>query len=180
MVITLIEMIIGFVVGLALILMIYVIINNKYQLTIIKIDKADEDIDMYLMKKQELLNRARPIIKKELKLEEFLEDLDNEFKEQKNLENHNRLKSAYNELCRILDENEKLMKSDNLLSILDKLNTNEEDIVGAIKFYNDTVVEFNRLVISFPSNILAFFKRYTKLEFYNNEKREIFEILNGK
>lgn len=175
-----IEMIIGFVVGLALILMIYVIINNKYQLTIIKIDKADEDIDMYLMKKQELLNRARPIIKKELKLEEFLEELDNEFEEQKNLENHNRLKSAYNELCRILDENEKLMKSDNLLSILDKLNTNEEDIVGAIKFYNDTVVEFNRLVISFPSNILAFFKRYTKLEFYNNEKREIFEILNGK
>ena len=83
-------------------------------------------------------------------------------------------------MFKILDENEKLMKSESLLSILEQLNTNEENIVGAIKFYNDTVVEFNRLVVSFPSNILAFFKRYTKLEFYNNEKREIFEILNGR
>ncbi|MBQ6323347.1 MAG: LemA family protein [Bacilli bacterium] len=174
------EIILGIIVGISIVLFVFVIINNNYQLVVIKIDKADEDIDMYLMKKQELLNRARPIIKKELKLDEFLEELDNEFEEQKNLENHNKLKSAYNELFKILDENEKLMKSESLLSILEQLNTNEENIVGAIKFYNDTVVEFNRLVVSFPSNILAFFKRYTKLEFYNNEKREIFEILNGR
>ncbi len=174
------EIILGIIVGISIVLFVFAIINNNYQLVIIKIDKADEDIDMYLMKKQELLNRARPIIKKELKLDEFLEELDNEFEEQKNLENHNKLKSAYNELFKILDENEKLMKSESLLSILEQLNTNEENIVGAIKFYNDTVVEFNRLVVSFPSNILAFFKRYTKLEFYNNEKREIFEILNGR
>ena len=57
---------------------------------------------------------------------------------------------------------------------------NEENIVGAIKFYNDTVVEFNRVVVSFPSKIVAIFRRYHKKEFYNNEKREIFEILNNK
>ncbi len=174
------ETIVGIIVGITIILFIYVIINNKFQLVIIKIDKADEDIDMYLMKKQELLNRARPIVKKELKLEEFLEELDNEFEEQKNLENHNKLKSSYNELFKILDENEKLMKSESLVSILEQLNTNEENIIGAIKFYNDTVVEFNRLIVSFPSNILGFLKRYKKLEFYNNERREIFEILNVK
>ena len=64
--------------------------------------------------------------------------------------------------------------------ILEDLNDNEEDIVGAIKFYNDSVVEFNQLVVSFPSNVIALVKRYKKLEFYNNEKREIFEILNQK
>ena len=52
--------------------------------------------------------------------------------------------------------------------------------MGAIKFYNDTVVDFNRLVASFPSKIVAFIKRYRKKEFYNNEKREMFEILNEK
>ena len=104
------EIILGIIVGISIVLFVFVIINNNYQLVVIKIDKADEDIDMYLMKKQELLNRARPIIKKELKLDEFLEELDNEFEEQKNLENHNKLKSAYNELFKILDENEKLMK----------------------------------------------------------------------
>jgi len=174
------ETVLGVIVIISALLLFFVLINNKFHLVIIKLDKADEDIDMYLLKKYDLLNRARPIIKKELKLTEFLEDLDNPFEEEKNFENNNNLKSAYNELFRVLDENEKLMKSESLLSILEQLNSNEENIVGAIKFYNDTVVEFNRLMVSFPSNIIGFFKRYKKLEFYNNEKREIFEILNHK
>ena len=90
------------------------------------------------------------------------------------------MKGIYNELFKTLDEHEKLLKSDTLVKILEDLNDNEEDIVGAIKYYNDSVVEFNQLVVSFPSRIIALFKRYKKLEFYNNEKREIFEILNQK
>ena len=60
------------------------------------------------------------------------------------------------------------------------MSTNEIELTAAIKFYNDGVVVFNKLISSFPSNILAFFKRYKKKEFYNNEKREIFDILNNK
>ena len=90
------------------------------------------------------------------------------------------LKKCYNELFKILDENEKLLKSKTLVKILEDLNDNEENIVGAIKFYNDTVVDFNQLVVSFPSRVVALFKKYKKLDFYNNEKREIFEILNNK
>ena len=157
-----------------------VIINNKFQLTIIKIDKAEEDIDIYLEKKRKLLERTKPIIKKALKKEEFFQDLDADIEKLNNFEEHDLLKNVYNELFKIIDENEKLLKSDNLVKLLEELNTNEEDIIGAIKFYNDTVVEFNKLVVTFPSLLLAFFKRYKKKEFYNNEKREIFEILNQK
>ena len=96
-----------------------------------------------------------------------------------NFELHDLLKRNYNELFKVMDENEKLLKSDSLVQLLEKLNINEENIVGSIKFYNDTVVEFNQLVVSFPSSIIAFFKKYKKLEFYNNERREIFEILNN-
>lgn len=159
---------------------IFVIINNRFQLTIIKIDKAEEDIDIYLDKKKDLLIRTRPIVKKELKIKEFLEDLDKFDDNLNNFEKHNQLKIIYNELFKTLDENEKLLKSDSLVKILEELNDNEENIVGAIKFYNDSVVSFNQLIVSFPSSLLALFKRYKKLEFYNNEKREIFEILNQK
>lgn len=159
---------------------IFIIINNKFQLTIIKIDKAEEDIDLYLQKKSELLGRTKPIIKKELKLKEFMEDLNESIDDMNNFDRHNTLKIIYNELFKTLDENEKLLKSDSLVSILEELNNNEENIVGAIKFYNDTVVEFNQLIVAFPSKIIAFFKRYHKKEFYNNEKREIFQILNDK
>ena len=159
---------------------IFAILHNKFQLTIIKIDKAEEDIDIYLERKKELLSRTIPIIKKELKVKEFLTGLEEWKEEFNNFEKHNLLKSIYNELFKTLDENEKLLKSDSLVKILEELNDNEEDIVGAIKYYNDSVVEFNQLVVSFPSSLIALFKRYKKLEFYNNEKREIFEILNQK
>ena len=167
-----IEIILGVIVVISFCLIIFVINNNLFQLAIIKIDKAEEDIGMYLDKKKELLNRSRPIIKKELK------KLDADTSSFNNFDLHNLLKDSYNKLFRIIDENEKLMKSDNLMKLLDDLNSTEENIVGAIKFYNDTVVEFNKLVVSFPSNVVALVRRYKKKDFYNNEKREIFEILN--
>lgn len=175
------EIIFGIIGFVSLLLIIIVIIRNKFLFSIIKIDKAEEDIDIYLEKKCDLLKRTRPIIKKELKIDEFLEDL-NEFnvKEISNFTAHNILKSNYNELFKTLDDHEKLLKSDTLISILEELNENEEQIIGAIKFYNDTVVDYNQLVVSFPASILAFLFRYKKKEFYNNEKREMFEILNDK
>ena len=174
------ELILTIIVVISLLLFIFVIINNRFSLSIIKIEKAEEDIELYLQKKQDLLSRTRPILKKELKTKKVLLELDNISENANNFELHNILKSTYNELFKILDENEKLLKSDNLVKILDSLNTNEENIVGAIKFYNDTVVEFNQLIATFPSSVVAFFKRYKKKDFYNNDKREIFEILNEK
>ena len=172
------EIILGVIVLISILLIMIIIINNKFQFSIIKIDKAEEDISLYLDKKKELLDRCRTTIKKELKLESFLDELDESFDDVNNFSQHDTLKKCYNEIFKTLDENEKLFKSESLVSILEDLNDNEEDIVGAIKFYNDTVVEFNQLIMSFPSNIIAFFRRFKKKEFYNNEKREIYEILN--
>ena len=174
-----IEYILAVVVILGIISILIVICNNKLSFVLIKIEKANEDISLYLDKKYELLERTRPIIKKELKIEEFLDGITSydSFKED-SFSSHNILKSSYNELFKTIDNNEKLLKSDALNKILDELTENEENIVGAIKFYNDTVVDYNKIVVSFPSNILAFIRGCKKLDFYNNEKRERFGILN--
>lgn len=164
---------------IAILVIIFIVYNNRFQFCIIKIDKAEEDIGMYLNMKKNLLDRTIPIINKELKDKDFLSDLANvEEKDYNHFDMHNYLKKCYNELFKTIDDNEKLLKSDALLRILDDLNDNEEEIIGAIKFYNDTVVEFNKLIVTFPSKIVAFICHYKNKEFYNNEKREIFEILN--
>ena len=72
------EIILGVIVLISILLIMIIIINNKFQFSIIKIDKAEEDISLYLDKKKELLDRCRPTIKKELKLENFLDELDDE------------------------------------------------------------------------------------------------------
>lgn len=174
------EIIIACLVIISIVSFFFVLFNNKFQLSIIKIAKAEEDIELFLEKKKDLLTRSRTIIKKALKSDKYLSDLDSNFEELNNFEVHNLLKNVYNDLFKVVDENEKLLKSEQLVKILEELNDNEADIVGSIKFYNDTVVEYNGLVSTFPSNIVALFKKYKKKDFYNNEKREIFEILNDK
>ena len=174
------EVIIGIVIFLCFLLIIITVINNRFKLAIIKIEKAEEDINIYLQKKKELLDRTKPIINKELKIENFLNEIDLYNDDMSNFDKNDLLKRQYNNLFKVIDENEKLYKSEPLMSIFSCLNENEENVVGAIKFYNDTVVNYNKLVISFPSNIISLFKGYKKKEFYNNEKREIFEILNKK
>ena len=67
-----------------------------------------------------------------------------------------------------------------LIQIMDDLEKNEIDLSAAQKFYNDAVIVFNKLILAFPSNIIGFFKGYKKKDFYNNEKREMFQILNDR
>ena len=55
------------------------IVNSKFSFASIKIEKAEEDINIYLVKKKELLDRTRPIVTKELNIETFLTDLDQDF-----------------------------------------------------------------------------------------------------
>ena len=175
------EIIIGCIVVIAIFLIIITIYYNKFQFVIIKIDEALNNIDTLLDKKRELLERTRPVIKKEIKFKDYLDGIDSLNKDElNNFELNDILKKFYNELFKVLDDNEKLFKSESLVSIVEEINDNEEKIIGSIKFYNDSVVSFNHLVAVFPSCVIAFFCRYKKKEFYNNEKREMYEILNDK
>ncbi len=163
------------VILLALIIIFY---SNKFQFAIIKIDEAENNLDVLLSKKLDLLERTVPIIKKELKLDEFLPELSGISEANLNHFQLNEiLNKEYNILFKTLDENEKLFKSEALNRILRELNDNEEAKVGSVKYYNDNVVIFNQLVSSFPAKIVALLRHYKRKEFYNNEDKEIYEIL---
>lgn len=174
-----IEVIIGCSVLLIIIIIILISINNKFAFAIIKINEAESNLDVLLERKLDLLQRTIPIVKKEIKLEDFLEDL-NEFNTSSlnHFQVNDILKRANNELYKILDEHDKLFKSENLSAILRDLSDNEEAIIGSIKFYNDNVVIFNQLVSSFPAKIVALFHHYKRKEFYNDESKEIYELLD--
>lgn len=175
------EVILGIVVIIALIIIVITIINNKFQFAIIKIEEAENNIDVLLHKKYDLLQRCCPIIIKELKLDDFLPELGNaKIDDINHFELNDLLKKSYDELFKTIDDNEKLLKSESLNTIMDDLDDNEIDLNAAVKFYNDAVVVFNKLVASFPSNVVGFFKRYKKKEFYSNEKREMYQILNER
>ncbi|MBR6949534.1 MAG: LemA family protein [Bacilli bacterium] len=173
-----IKILIGVAIVILLFIIIFVIYGNRFNFAIIKINEAESNLDILLNRKLDLLERTVPIIKKELKLEEFMAELNGINEANLNHFQLNEiLKTEYDELFKTLDENEKLFKSESLNRILRDLNDNEEAIIGSIKFYNDNVVIFNQLVSSFPSKIVALFKRYKRKDFYNDENKEMYEIL---
>ena len=172
------EIILIIVTVLCFILLVFAIVKNKFNFAIVKIEEAEDNLSIYLDKEKDLIERAIPVIKKELKLEEFLPELEGYDKEKMNLFQLNKILShSYNELMATIDDNEKLLKSDTINKILDELCDNEENRIGTIKFYNDSVVIFNKLVRSFPSNIIGLFLGYRKKDFYNDEDKEMDEIL---
>ena len=137
-----IEIILSSVVLVLLLIVVVNIYHNKFKYTIIKIEEAENNIGILLDKKRELLDRTRPIIKKELKLDEFLEELEGlEEKVLNHFQINTILKDSYFDLCKLLDDNEKLYKSESLVSIIEDLSDNEDMIIGSINYYNDSAIQ---------------------------------------
>lgn len=171
--------IVGGITFLALILLVIAIFYNKFQFAIIKIEESENNTDLFLHKKYDLIKRVCPIIESELKKKKLFSTIE-EITNLNHFELNDKLNKLYTDLFKILDDNEKLFKSEKITKILDELNDNEEDLVASIKYYNDTVVTFNQLIFSFPSNIIRLFFGYKRKEFYSHEKREMFEILKDE
>ncbi len=169
--------IIGTITLIAFILLLITIYYNKFQFSIIKIEEAENNSDIFLNKKYDLIKRIVPLIRKELKDKTIIKEIDDDFSDLNHFEFNDKLSKIDDEIFKILDDNEKLLKSNKISKIIDEFNDNEDDLVASIKFYNDTVVDFNKLIVSFPSNIIRFIFRYKKKKFYNHEKRQMYEIL---
>lgn len=172
--------IVGSITIFALFFLIIAIFYNKFQFAIIKIEEAENNTDLYLHKKYDLIKRITPIINEELKKKDLLSNINDSIDKLNHFELNKKLGNIFNDLFKILDDNDKLLKSEKIIKIIDDLNDNEEDLVASIKFYNDTVVTFNQLILSFPSNIIRLFFHYKKKEFYSHEKREMYEILKDE
>lgn len=173
--------IIGGIILIAILVLITVIYHSKCQFVVIKISEAENNIDILLDKKLDLLRKCIPLIRKSLKEKDFMEELDDFSKDgMSSLELHNYLRKNYNKIFKTMDENEKLYKRKNLMKILDELNDNELQLSASIKFYNDNVNINNEIISKFPMNMIRFLFGYKQKELYENEKIEEFEILKEK
>ena len=152
--------------------------KRKLQFIMIKINEAESNIDISLEKKYDLLDRSKPLVNDELNIMTFLSDLEKlKEKDLSQREEHNLLKDYYDQLFKEIDDHEKLLSNEELISLTNSLNKNEVDLVAAVKYYNDNSTKLNDLIQTFPANIIRVFMGIRKKEFYSNEKRELYEIL---
>ena len=117
-------------------------------------------------------------IKEELKVDDFLIDIDTINKDIDSFSLSATLRDSYNKLLSAIDDNDKLLNNEDIVSLLKELDFNEEKLVACFKYYNDNCSIYNKLIKSFPTNIIKVFFGYKKKESYSFEKRNEYKILS--
>ena len=159
------------------ILFVSIKVHNKYSNFNIKLEEAENSIEDLLNKKRDFLIRIKPIINKELKSDKLanLDKLDDNIN---HFELNVRLDDIYRELLSIVDTHDNLLKNEAISNLIGALDDNEDEIDASIKFYNNYVTLYNKLRSAFPSNSIGLMFGFKRKEFYSEEIREMFQILD--
>ena len=157
------------IIVVCLLLIIFVSFYNHFQDYIIRINEAEVNIDSVLRKRFDLLNKSIGIIQANIKDEEFkLEHITNlRSKKLSNFELDRNLYDAINEFHAVKEKYEDLQTCNEFLKIEINLIESESEIVGLRKYYNDIITDYNKLVKSCPSNIIANIKGYKAKDYFD-------------
>ena len=167
----------GIVVLIILICVIMVLVyKNKYNFLYIKVKEANNNLDILLQKKEEILLKIIPILE-EAKIKDIPEVIKLKSKRLNHHELYQELMDMTTEILKIIDDYEDKLDFKKLDALVDKLNENENDLRAALKYYNDNGEEIIYLSHKFPTNLIKTFSHYQDIETYKLEKRETFEIL---
>ena len=166
------------ILGLVLLVILLLVISflyykNKFNFYFLKVEEADNNIELILEKKIEILLKIAKIIDKDMEkeLEEF---------KKKEISKHQcyiELSSLGNKLLKEADA-EEYESNKKLNNLIGRFDDNECDLKGSLKYYNDNAVEINNYIHKFPSNIVSLFSHFKELDIYKIEKRESFAILS--
>ena len=169
--------VLGIVLLIILICVIMVLIyKNKYNFLYIKVKEADNNLDILLQKKEEILLKIVPILEK-AKIKDIPEVIKLKSKRIDHYQLYNELMEMTTEILKLIDDYEDKLDYKELDPLIEILNINENDIRASIKYYDDNGEEINYLAHKFPSNLVKAFSHYQDVNTYKLQKREPFEIL---
>lgn len=157
----------------------YVNVYNKYQSYIIRINEAEANIDSTLRKRFDLLNKSIGIIKANIETDQEVLEVIVKLRSRKlsNFELDRTLYEAINEFHNYQEQHPELMESETFVKIELGLAESESEIIALRKYYNDIITDYNKLLRTFPSNVVAFFCKY-KLKTYFDGKDMYDEVIN--
>lgn len=170
--------IIGGVIVLIILICVIMVLayKNKYNFLYIKVKEADNNLDILLQKKEEILLKIVPILE-EAKIKDIPEVIKLKSKRINHHELYQELMDMTTDILKIIDDYEDKLDFNKLDNLIDKLNENENDLRAALKYYNDNGEEIIYLSHKFPTNLIKIFSHYQDIETYKLKKRETFEIL---
>ena len=147
----------------------FVFFYNKINETIIRVDEAESRIDNNLRDKYDLLNRCVTIIKNKMELnsEQFKDIVKLRSRKISNFDLDRTLVSSHNEFLSIYEANKELRESDEVFKASKQLELINEELITLRNYYNANISNYNKMIKTFPTNIIANVKKYKERPFYD-------------
>jgi len=147
----------------------YVYLYNKINETIIRVDEAESRIDSNLRDKYDLLNRCVTIIKNKIELnsDAFKDIVKLRARKISNFDLDRVLVSSHNEFLSIYEANKELRESDEIYKASKQLELINEELTTLRNYYNANISNYNKMIKTFPTNIIAEIKKYQERPFYD-------------
>lgn len=149
----------------------YFLSYNKYQDLIIRINEVESLIDNSLRTKYDLINRSIAIIKASIKLDKpiFEEIIKLRSRKIGNFELDRNLNEAYNEFVGIKEKYKEINNSEELKKIDTQIIDINDKLTTSINYYNQNITKYNKLLKSFPTNIVALLCKYKERLFFDRK-----------
>ena len=161
----------------------YIILYNKINDTIIRINEAENRIDNNLRDKYDTLNRLQTLIKSKIKIkeEEFKDIVKLRSRKLSNFELDRILVKIHNDFLSIYENNNELRSSDEIYKAYKQLELIDEELNTLRDYYNASIANYNKIIKKFPTLIIAKIKKYNERLFYdlknqNDEDYEDFKL----
>ena len=162
---------------LFIIIILFIINSKKLKELLLKIDNAEENINLILTEKYTIISKLNKFIKSQNDEEVFKDLYDTNIEELSSIELNNKLATYDNIILELSEYNKDLEYNDETIKDFEKMNKNNINRLATEKYYNDNVVIYNELIDKFPANIIERFKGLDEKELFSNKKEEMFEIL---
>lgn len=171
----LILVLICIIIIICLIAGIYVYLYNRIQDYIIKINEVESIIDANLRGKYDCINKCVTIIKSDDSISKKLDK--NIFEEIVKLRNRKisnfdldrKLIDANNQFMSLKIKYEQLNNNDEIKDITKKIEDFDEKLEINREYYNRNIAEYNKLIMVFPTNIVAKICKYKEKLFFDKK-----------
>lgn len=167
----LVIILLSIIIFVCIIIAFYTYLYNKFQDVIIRINEVESTIDTNLRNKYDLLNKSISIIKGNVEIKNDIFDEIVKLRSRKisNFDLDRKLILAFNEFNSLKDKHKELNKSDELNKIEKDINEIDNKLVIFRDYYNDNITNYNRMVKSFPTKIIALINKYEEKLFFDRK-----------
>ena len=171
---TLILILLALIIALCILTAIYITYYNKLQDYIIKINEVESILDNNLRDKYDNLNKAVTIIKSNDDIKEedkklFEEIIKLRTRKISNFDLDRKLIDANNNIITIKEKYKDIKTNKEIINISKKIEELDETLIVNRDYYNRNIAEYNKLIVLFPTNIIARICKYQEKLYYDKK-----------